>query len=102
MTAQVHPRAHFRRAIERRNLLGAEASARAMGVVELSEALDLVVLVAEIAPERLDGYARRWLARVADERMLGLADLDLAVTALRALPSAAAHEALRTLITLKS
>jgi hypothetical protein len=28
-----------------------------MGVVELSEALDLVVLIAEVAPERLDGMA---------------------------------------------
>jgi hypothetical protein len=102
MTAQGHPRSGFRRAIERKNLLGAETSARAMGVVDLSEALDLVVLVAEVAPDRLDGYARRWVARLADERMLGLAELDLAVTALRALPSSRAHAALRALITLNS
>lgn len=59
MTAQGHPRARFRRAIERRNLLGAEMCAREMGVVSLEEALALVCLVAEVAPKRLDGFARR-------------------------------------------
>jgi len=98
MTAQGQPRARFRRAIERRNLLGAEACAREMGVVDLSEALDLVCLVAEVAPARLDGFARRWLARLADERPLALGELDLAVTALRALPSPRAREALRALL----
>jgi hypothetical protein len=56
------------------------------------------VLVAEVAPARLDGFARRWLARLADERPLALAELDLAVTALRALPSARAADALLALI----
>jgi hypothetical protein len=98
MTAQGHPRTRFRRAIERKNLLGAEASARDMGVVGLTEALDLVVLVGEVAPERLDGYARRWLARLTDEKPLSLAELDVAITALRALPSPLAAEALRTLL----
>jgi hypothetical protein len=97
MTAQGQPRASFRRAIERRNLLGAETCAREMGIVSLDEALDLVCLVAEVAPSKLDGYARRWLARLADERRLTLAELDLAVTALRALPSARAEDALRSL-----
>jgi hypothetical protein len=45
MTAQGHARTRFRRAIERRNLLGAEASAREMGAVTLGEALDLVCLL---------------------------------------------------------
>jgi hypothetical protein len=69
-----------------------------MGIVELSEALDLVVLVAEVAPERLDGFARRSFARVGDERALTLRKLDLAVTALQALPSARARDALRALL----
>src|SRR6266545_7102281 len=98
MTAQGQPRARFRRAIERRNLLGAETAARQMGVVDLAEALDLVCLVAEVAPARLDGFARRWLARLADERVLALGELDLAVTALRALPSRHAEQALRGLL----
>jgi hypothetical protein len=98
MTAQGQPRARFRRAIQRRNLLGAETCAREMGVVDLAEALDLVCLVAEVAPARLDGFARRWLVRLADERPLELGELDLAVTALRALPSARARDALRALL----
>jgi hypothetical protein len=99
MTAQGHPRSQFRRAIQRGNLTGAEECAREMGVVSLGEALDLVVLVAESAPARLDRFAVRWAARLADERRLTLAELDLAVTALRALPSPRAADALRALIT---
>jgi hypothetical protein len=98
LTAQGHPRAIFRRAIERKNLLVAQMTAREMGVVELPEALELVVLTAELEPQRLDGYARRFVARLADERTLTLAELDLAITALRALPSLPAAEALRHLV----
>lgn len=64
--------------------------ARARGAVDLAEALDLVCLAAAVAPNRLDGLARRWLARLADEVPPSLAELDLAVTALRALSSARA------------
>jgi hypothetical protein len=67
-------------------------------VVDLQEALDLVCLVAEKRPERLDAYARRWLARLADERPLRLAELDIALAALRALPSQRAEDALRALL----
>jgi hypothetical protein len=56
MIAQGQPRARFRRAIQRKNLLGAETCAREMGVVDLPEALDLVCFVAEVAPARLDGF----------------------------------------------
>ena len=98
MTAQGHPRATFHRAIERRNLLVAETTARELGVIDLTEALDLVCLVAEKTPQRLDAYGRRFLARLADERPLSLAELDLALTALRALPSQRAADALRSLL----
>jgi len=60
--------------------------------------LSLVVLAAELRPERLDAYARRLLARLATGRSLTLAELDLAVTALRALPSDHAATALRGLL----
>jgi hypothetical protein len=76
----------------------AEVTARELGVVELSEALDLICLVAEKTPERLDAFARRFVARLADERALKLPELDLAVTALRALPSQRAANALRALL----
>jgi hypothetical protein len=69
-----------------------------MGVVSLDEALDLVCLVAEVAQDRLDGFARRWIVRLAEEQPLTLAELDLAVTALRALPSLRAQQALQALM----
>jgi hypothetical protein len=67
-------------------------------MVSLDEALDLVRLVAEKAPERLDAYARRWPVRLAEERRLSLNEIDGAVTALRALPSSRAADALRALL----
>jgi hypothetical protein len=102
LTAQGHPSAIFRRAVERKNLLIAEATARELGALNLSEALDLVCLVAEQSPERLDAFARRWLARLASERPLRLAELDIALTALRALPSPRAADALRSLLVRKN
>jgi hypothetical protein len=84
--------------IQRKNLLDAETCARKMGIVDLAEALDLVCLVAEAAPARLNGFARRWLARLAGERALTLAELDLSATALRALPSARARDRVRALL----
>jgi hypothetical protein len=98
LTAQGHPRAIFRRAVERKNLLIAEATARELGALDLAEALDLVCLVAEQRPERLDAFARRWLARLAEEKPLRMSELDIALTALRALPSEGAARALRALL----
>jgi hypothetical protein len=69
-----------------------------LGVLDLSEALDLVCLVAEQRPERLDAFARRWLTRLAAEKPLRLSELDIAITALRALPSERAVDALRALV----
>lgn len=73
-------------------------TAREIGAIDLVEALDLVCLVAEKAPGRLDAYGRRWFVRVAEERQLRLAEMDIALTALRALPSPKAVAALRALL----
>ncbi|MBA3843400.1 MAG: hypothetical protein H0X39_12460 [Actinobacteria bacterium] len=64
----------------------------------LDEALALVCLVAELDRRRFDAFGRRFLARVAAERRLTVGELDVAVTALRALPSARAAAALRALL----
>ena len=93
-----HPGAVLHRAFERRNLLMAEAMAREAGSLDLSECVSLVSLVAEKAPDRFDAYARRFLVRLASERTLSLAELDIAVTALRALPSPRAADVLRALV----
>ncbi len=79
-------------------MLVAETTARELGVIDLMEALDLVCLVAAKTPQRLDAFARPFIARLADERSLTLAELDIAITALRALPSARAAHPLRALL----
>ena len=75
----------------------AEATAREVCRLALDDALDLVVLVAEKDPRRFDAFALRWVARLVAERPARLADLDLAVAALRALPDADAITILRRL-----
>jgi hypothetical protein len=67
VTAQGHPRAIFSKAIERGNLVVAEASAREVGRLTLEEALRLLFLYAEKDPVKYDRAALRWLGRwVAD------------------------------------
>ena len=66
MTSQGHPRTVFRRALERGNLLVAEATAREVGVLDLREALELTALVAERDRPRSQRYTVRWLARYLD------------------------------------
>jgi hypothetical protein len=57
VTAQGHPRAIFSRAIERGNLVAAEASAREVGNLTLGEALRLLFLYAEKEPVKHGGRA---------------------------------------------
>jgi hypothetical protein len=64
MTAQGSARTQYRRAIERRNLMGAEMALRDMGAVSLLEALDYLVLLAELRPERAERAAVRWHGRL--------------------------------------
>jgi hypothetical protein len=66
LTAQGHPRAIFRRAIERGNVLVAEATAREFGL-SLDEALQLVLLYAAYELAKLERAALRWFVRYLDE-----------------------------------
>jgi hypothetical protein len=54
LTAQRHPRAIFKRAIERGNVVVAEATARELGKLSLEEALQLVLLYAAYEPAKLE------------------------------------------------
>ena len=63
MTSQGHPRTIFRRALERGNLLVAEATVREVGVLDLREALELTALIAEHDRSRSARYTVRWLVR---------------------------------------
>jgi len=83
VTAQGHPRAIFKRAIERGNLLAAEATAREVGQLTLEEALLLVFLYAEKEPLKFERAALRWLARyVTEYKAVSLLKAQLALSAL--------------------
>jgi hypothetical protein len=71
VTAQGHPRAIFSRAIERRNLVVAEATARELGRITLDESLALTALVAQNDPGRRSRYCVRWLRRLLEGRLPG-------------------------------
>ena len=77
MTAQGHPRALFKRAIERGNLVVADATARELGQLSLADALDLLALMGRFNDHRFDRAAVRWLQRLLDERRLTLVDVQL-------------------------
>jgi hypothetical protein len=66
-TSQGHPRAVFRRALERGNVVVAEVTARELGRLDLSESLELTALVALRNRERGGRFAVRWLKRWLDE-----------------------------------
>ncbi|TMM28314.1 MAG: hypothetical protein E6F93_12595 [Actinobacteria bacterium] len=66
-TSQGHPRTIFRRALERGNLLVAEATAKEIGRISLAEALELTLLIAQKEPHRHPRVAARWLLRYLEE-----------------------------------
>jgi hypothetical protein len=86
LTAQGSALSRYRRALERRHILGAEI-AREMGFVTLRDALGLLALYASEGSPKYDRAATRWLARLALETDdLQLGDVQLAAAALQALP----------------
>jgi hypothetical protein len=86
VTAQGSLQSQYRRAIERKNLMGAEMALREMGAIELLEALDYVALLAELRPGQAPRAAVHWHGRLETEApMLTLADSALALAALIAL-----------------
>jgi hypothetical protein len=98
VTAQGHPRAVFRRALHRGNLLVAEATARELGRIALGEALELVALIAREDPRRHSRAGARWTRRFLEEHpQAGLDDLALLVGCLAALGGPRHDAALATL-----
>ena len=88
MTAQGHPRTRFKRAIEGRWLFHAELAARELGKLTLEEALELVVLYAEVEPAKFERAAVRWFSRYLDEgKDVSLLKAHLALAALSELRS---------------
>jgi hypothetical protein len=98
MTAQGHPRTIFQRAIERGNLVVAEATLRELGRPSLGELLELTILIAARDPRRHPRVSARWLVRYLETNDRATID-DAALTAscLAALGGARHEEAAMTL-----
>jgi hypothetical protein len=92
-----HPYRWFAGALKRRDLAGVKAAAAELDHVTLTDALSIVVLMAERRDGALDRAAARWLARlVTEHRAVGLVELRDALTALELLAENAedAHDRL--------
>lgn len=87
MTSQGSAQGRFARAIQQRNLFNAELAARELRGLSLHDALDLVALIAQSRPDRLEPAAIRWHGRLEIEaKSLTLAEARFALAALERLP----------------
>jgi hypothetical protein len=74
------------RALDRGLLLEAEATARELGSLSLTDALDYCDLLARLAPDRYERAALRWHGRwEAEGKPLSLREAQLALTCLQLL-----------------
>jgi hypothetical protein len=97
LTAQGHPRAIFKRAIERGNVLVAEATAREIGL-SLDEAFQLVLLYAAYEPAKVERAALRWFRRYLDEgKGVSLLKAQIALSALSELRAGEPEQAAKLL-----
>jgi hypothetical protein len=86
MTSGGSAHARFTRAIAQRNLAAAAIAAKQLGGLSLADALDYLVLLAELRPERAQPAALRWHGRLELEApTLTLAESQLALAALAGL-----------------
>jgi hypothetical protein len=82
VTGEGSARARFKRAIERRNLWGAEDAARELPRLTLEEALQLVHLYGERDSPKYERAALRWLERYLFEQEPSLERFASVVTSL--------------------
>ena len=83
MTSQGSAHGRFTRALAQRNLRGAETAAKEMGGLSLIDALDYLVMLAEVRPNRAPAAAIRWHGRFELESVtLSLVESQLALAAL--------------------
>jgi hypothetical protein len=86
MTSQGSATGRFTRAVQQRNLRGAEIAAKEMGGLPLILALDYLALLADVRPDRFDLAALRWHGRLELEAAtLTFAESQLALAALGSL-----------------
>jgi hypothetical protein len=97
---QGHPRSIFKRAVERGNVVVAEATAREMAL-SLEEALQLVLLYAAYEPAKLERAALRWVGRYLEEgEGVSLLTAQLALAALAELRTGEREQAAKVLVEL--
>jgi len=83
MTSQGTAHGRFSRAIAQRNLFNAEIAAKELGGLSLLDALDYLVLLAELRDPRFERAAVRFHGRLeAEAPMMTLAEATLALAAL--------------------
>ena len=83
MTSQGSAHGRFSRAVAQKNLRGAEMAAKELQPLSLLDALDYLVLLAELRPERAPAAALRWHGRLELESpTLTLSEATLALAAL--------------------
>jgi hypothetical protein len=83
MTSQGSAHGRFTRGIAQKNLRGAEIAAKEMGGLSLLDALDYLVLLVELQPDRAPPAAIRWHGRLELESpVLTLSESQLALAAL--------------------
>ncbi len=88
MGSQGSAHGRFTRAIAQRNLAAAAIAAKELGGLSLADALDYLVLLAELRPERAQPAALRWHGRLELESVtLTLVESQLALASLASLCS---------------
>jgi hypothetical protein len=85
MTSQGTAHGRFQRALQRRDVRGAEMAAKEIGQLSLIDAAALVACYARSGSPKFDQAAVRWLGRLAAEHDSSLRDVRLAAAALEAL-----------------
>jgi hypothetical protein len=89
------PYARFQRSLETRRLPIVLAAAAELQSIQLDDALEILILMAQERDPRFDRAAARWVGRLLAENPLGLAEARFALALVERLPACA--ETLRRL-----
>jgi hypothetical protein len=89
------PYARFQRSLETRKLPIVLAAAAELQSIQLDDALEILILLAQEQDPRFDRAAARWVGRLLAENPLGLAEARFALALVERLPACA--ETLRRL-----
>jgi hypothetical protein len=100
VTSEGHAYARFRRALERGSPLQVRAAASELKTLGLDDALAVCLVFLDREPEVFPRAAARWVARLALEQPVALADAQLALASLGALAHGDRRAGAQTLIEL--